>query len=195
MVSVIISIIVAFVLFIIFTEYRNEKKYQEERRQNNLKRTRKRTSLEKKHTPLRKKQEIKLEAPKLRSPEKHVSTPPKTEKTITLPQANHPRFNHARLVDIGLSDVEAKEFVAELIPQIETQIPLIKEAMRLPDFHQMERLTHNIKGSATNIGIGGVSDLLVEFNTYLKNGTDVAIAEAYFKQLIHYTNELKVQYT
>jgi len=35
-------------------------------------------------------------------------------------------------------------------PQIETQIPLIKEAMDNSDSHQMERLTHNIKGSATN---------------------------------------------
>ena len=95
---------------------------------------------------------------------------------------------------MGLSDEESKEFVAELIPQLETQIPLIKEAMENSDFHQMERLTHNIKGSATNLGTGGISDLLIECNTYLKTGTDSDIAKVYFDNLIHYAEELKNQY-
>ena len=96
---------------------------------------------------------------------------------------------------MGLSKAEAKEFVAELIPQIETQIPLIKEAMAISDFHNMERLTHSIKGSATTVGTGGVSDLLVDFNTYLKTGTELAIVEAYLEQLNHYCEELKEQYS
>ena len=96
---------------------------------------------------------------------------------------------------MGLSDEEAQEFVSELIPQIEAEFPLIEEAMKTQDFHQMERLTHGIKGSATNLGTGGVSDLLTDFNTYLKAGTDTDIAQAYFEHLIHYTDELKTQYT
>jgi chemotaxis protein histidine kinase CheA len=95
---------------------------------------------------------------------------------------------------MGLSDEEAKEFVEELIPQIETQIPLIEKELAIPDFHQMERLTHSLKGSATNLGTGGISDLLVECNTYLKTGTDIDIATAYFGYLKHYTQELKEQY-
>jgi hypothetical protein len=66
--------------------------------------------------------------------------------------------------------------------------------MNIPDFHKMERLTHSIKGSATNLGTGGVSALLVDCNTYLKTGTDIDIAKAYFKHLVHYTAELKTQY-
>jgi hypothetical protein len=58
----------------------------------------------------------------------------------------------------------------------------------------MERLTHSIKGSATNIGTGGVSDLLVDCNTYLKTGTDIDIAKAYVAHLKQYTQELKAQY-
>ena len=96
---------------------------------------------------------------------------------------------------MGLSDDEAKEFVTELIPQLEEQIPLIEEALNTPDYHQVERLTHSIKGSATNIGTGGISDLLVDYNTYLKDGTDIDIAKAYFEHLKHYTQELKKQYT
>ena len=95
---------------------------------------------------------------------------------------------------MGLSDDEAKEFVTELIPQLEEQIPLIEEALNIPDYHQIERLTHSIKGSATNIGTGGISDLLVDYNTYLKEGTDIDISKAYFEHLKHYTQELKTQY-
>jgi len=119
---------------------------------------------------------------------------PEVTKKVDLPECNYPKFDHSRLVGMGLSDDEAKEFVAELIPQLETQIPLIKEAMEIPDFHNMERLTHSIKGSSTTVGTGGISDLLVEFNTYLKTGTEPTIAEAYFEQLKYYTQALKEQY-
>lgn len=116
------------------------------------------------------------------------------EETKELPEANYPPFTHVRLVEMGLSDDEAKEFVTELIPQLEEQIPLIEEALNIPDYHQVERLTHSIKGSATNIGTGGISDLLVDYNTYLKDGTDIDISKAYFEHLKHYTQELKTQY-
>jgi hypothetical protein len=95
---------------------------------------------------------------------------------------------------MGLSDDEAKEFVNELIPQIEAQYPLIEKAMQESDFHQLERLTHGIKGSASNLGTGGVSDLLTDYNTYLKSGTDIDIAKAYYEHLKHYNDELKAQY-
>jgi len=129
------------------------------------------------------------------------STSPKKDKqhtttpTPSLPKANYVQFTHQRLIDMGLSNEESIEFVLELIPQIESQLPLIKASLSKYDYHAIERLTHSIKGSATNIGIGGVSDLLVDYNTYLKTGSDFSIAEAYFKHLIHYTNELKLQYT
>ena len=47
----------------------------------------------------------------------------------------------------------------------------------------MERLTHAIKGSSTTVGSGGVSDLLVDYNTYLKKGTEVAVLKEYQKKL------------
>ena len=124
-------------------------------------------------------------------PEPQIEVPKETKE---LPEANYPQFTHVRLVEMGLSDDEAKEFVAELVPQIEVEIPNIEAAIEAADFHQIERLTHSIKGSATNLGTGGVSDLLVDFNTYVKSGTDSDVAKAYLKHLIHYTNELKTQY-
>jgi len=220
--TVILSIFILLVIILVFTEYRNEKKYQEERRQSREKQAQNRRTppsqapdkvapkaepapkVEAKPEPKPEpKIEVKVEpkpAPKIEEktepkPEPKIELPKEEVKEAKkLPEANYPPFTHVRLVEMGLSDEEAKEFVAELIPQLEEQIPLIEEAMNIPDFHQMERLTHSIKGSATNIGTGGVSDLLVACNTYLKTGTDIDIAKAYFEHLKQYTQELKEQY-
>jgi len=118
----------------------------------------------------------------------------KKEKSYDLPKCKYPKFSYERLTKMGLSEEEAIEFTKELIPQIKTQIPLIKEAMEKEDFHNMERLTHSIKGSSTTVGTGGVSDLLVEYNTYLKTGKDLPIAEAYLKHLNKYAEDLEKEF-
>ncbi|WP_309498511.1 hypothetical protein [Sulfurovum sp.] len=189
LVVTILSIFVFIVILFIFLEYRNEKKYQEERHKN-------------RQQPIYNKRTTPSQTPKEMTPKPEVKLEVKLEvkpevklETRKLPEGKYPNFTHIRLVEMGLSDEEAKEFVAELIPQIETQFPLIEKAILELDFHQMERLTHGIKGSATNLGTGGVSDLLVEYNTYLKTGTDIDIAKAYLNHLVHYHNELKAQYT
>jgi HPt (histidine-containing phosphotransfer) domain-containing protein len=123
-----------------------------------------------------------------------IPQPEKIKPDITLPKGEYPEFNYQRLLEMGLSEKEALEFIQELIPQIAEQIPLIDEAMEIPDFHKMERLTHSIKGSSTTIGTGGVSDLLVEFNTYLKEGENVQIAQAYQAHLKRYFEKLKKQF-
>jgi hypothetical protein len=178
------------IVLVIFIEYRNEKKYQEERRKKREKRF--------DEKPIRNNRAPKKDIVRETTPRVQREEPEELQKEEQpkkqLPQCKYPIFSHVRLIDMGLSDEESKEFVAELIPQLETQIPLIKEAMENSNFHQMERLTHNIKGSATNLGTGGISDLLVECNTYLKTGTDSDIAKVYFDNLIHYTEELKTQY-
>jgi len=112
-----------------------------------------------------------------------------------LPECKYPPFTHVRLVEMGLSDDEAIEFVNELIPQLEEQVPLIENAINSADFHQIEKLTHGIKGSATNIGTGGVADFLTEFNTYLKSEIDTDIVKAYHAHFIRYIEELKKQYS
>ena len=145
----------------------------------------------------KKREEKKLEKEKLKEEKlkPELIPEPVVTKKIDLPECNYPKFDHSRLISMGLSDDEAKEFAAELIPQLETHIPLIKETIEILDFHNMERLTHSIKGSSTTVGTGGISDLLIEFNTYVKTGTELAIVEAYFEQLKRYTQELKQQYS
>ena len=116
------------------------------------------------------------------------------KETKELPSCEYPPFTHVRLVEMGLSDDEAVEFIHELIPQLEEQIPLIENAINSADFHQIEQLTHGVKGSASNLGTGGISDLSAEFNTYLKSGADVNIVKAYHTHFIRYIEELKKQY-
>ena len=181
---ILLSIFVLAVLFIIVFEVRNERKYQEKRRQNLQKYD---------DVNGEKVTHFQVQKPKVDVPTE-VPKEEVTKKTKKLPNCTYPLFTHVRLIEMGLSDDEANEFVQELIPQLETQIPLIEEAFKKEDFHQMERLTHSIKGSATNLGTGGVSDLLVECNTYLKTGTDIDIAKVYLDSLKHYTQTLKEQY-
>ncbi len=168
---IIVFIFILLLIIFLYITYKNKKNYQ-------VKRDQKET--------FTKKEEKKSES-------EFIPKPIIREK-INLPECLYPKFNHSRLLDMGLSPDEAKEFVSELIPQIEVQIPLIKKAMNISDFHNMERLTHSIKGSSTSVGTGGISDLLVDFNTYLKTGSELAIAEAYFNHLNHYYKELKIQY-
>jgi len=138
-------------------------------------------------------QEQKVEKVKFESTLEPEIEPEIIEK-IDLPECKYPKFTYSRLLEMGLGEDEAMEFVKELIPQLKTQIPLIKEAMDKEDFHSMERLTHSIKGSSTTVGTGGVSDLLVEFNTYLKSGKELSIAKEYFKNLNRYRDELEKQF-
>lgn len=209
----IISIFIFIIVLIIFLEYRNEKKYNEKRREKRQTQssTEPRAPSQEaiKVTPIPKptpqpepevkpEPAVKVEVKPEPEPQQVPEPEPKKEvvtETKKLPEANYPQFTHIRLIEMGLSDEEAKEFVAELIPQIETEIPLIEAAIQEGDFHKIEKLTHGIKGSATNLGTGGVSDLLTDYNTYVKTGTDVDIAKAYLEYLVHYTKELKAQYT
>ncbi len=207
LVLTILSIFLLIIALIIFIEYRNEKKYQAKKREKTTHKKYEPKKLVVRKAPPKSKVEPKPEPkpevkpepePKIEikpepKPEPKVEAPEPVE-TKKLPEANYPEFTHVRLVEMGLSDDEAKEFVADLISQLETEIPLLDAAMKEGDFHKMERLTHGIKGSSTNLGTGGVSDLLTEYNTYLRTGTDIDIAKAYLEHLVHYTNELKVQY-
>ncbi len=218
---IIISIFVLVILLFVYFEYKNEKKYQKERRQKrpSVRREEKKPlreptkvpsvkELEEKEEQAKKLEEKKLEEKRFEEKnlkekrleekrlEKKILEEKKLEpEKITVSLADYPKFDHTRLIEMGLSEEEAKEFVAELIPQIEAQMPLIKKAIEISDFHEIELLTHSIKGSSSTVGTGGISDLLADFNTYIKTGKELPIIEAYFEQLNHYYKEIKKQYT
>ena len=133
------------------------------------------------------------------TPSQPVATPTPEVKVVApqkvFPACDYPPFNHSRMITVlGLSEEDAQEFVTDLIAQIEETIPLIQEDLDTNNFESMERNTHSIKGSATNLGTGSVADLLVEFNTYLKTSKDKEIAQHYFDHLKKYAKSLQQQY-
>ena len=117
------------------------------------------------------------------------------EKKTELPSCEYPKFSHERLVGMGFSEAEALEYVTELITQIETEMPALKEAIANKDFEKVEHITHSIKGSSSTIGSGGVSDLIDAFSFYVQTGEDQEVAECYYKHLERYYNDLKKQYS
>ncbi len=249
------AVVIVFILFVVYKEYQNEKRYRLEQEAKRRKRRQKLTpKVEKRRTPAPRpektpphegqmpeatkvaKQNVATpKRPTVSTPEKeekevqkaetkaktahpaaetNEKTPPAVSRTKTepsvdkttpteeekkeqtpLPSGDYPEFSYKRLLEMGLNDEEAKEFVRELIPQIDEQIPKIEEAMEIPDYHKMERLTHSIKGSSTNLGEGGVADVLVDYNTYLKSGKDMSIIRAYHKHLITYLEKLKKRFS
>ncbi len=179
---VLLLLFVVVVIAIVALEIRNEKRYRQKRQEKQQADLQKRLSLSDEETE---------QSSNTNAQEGESQS---TESTKKLPLCNYPKFTHERLVEMGLSEEESREFVQELIPQLEMQIPIIEKELENEDYHQMERLTHSLKGSATNLGSGGVSDLLVECNTYLKSGTDKEIVQVYLESLKHYTQELKKEY-
>ena len=108
---------------------------------------------------------------------------------------DYPAFDNTRtLEEFGLSKEEADDFIVDLIQQIEDEMPGLVAAVEANDSKQIEDISHMIKGSATNLGTGGVADVLVDFNTYMKTASDADVIAKHMKNLDHALKELKEQF-
>ncbi len=125
-----------------------------------------------------------------------VSRPKEIEvPLIELPSKIYNPFSNARAVEfLGLSQEEADMFIGELIAQLDTELPHLEKAVQQKDYEKIETISHSLKGSATSLGTGGVSDVLIDFNTYIKTGNDNQIIEAHLDNLKHYLIDLKRVY-
>ena len=111
---------------------------------------------------------------------------------IELPSKIYKPFSNARAVDLlGLSQEEADMFIGELIEQFNSELPALEEAVQQKNHARIETISHSLKGSSTSLGTGGVSDVLIDFNTYVKTGNDSQIIEAHLENLKHYLIDLK----
>jgi len=119
---------------------------------------------------------------------------PRPKAPQAAPEKVYPDFDNSRLLGMGLSQKDADDFVLELIEQIDDHIPKIEAAIGADDFENVERLTHSLKGSATNLGTGGVADQLIEFNTYCKSGKNKEKVENYLASLKTCQAKLKKQF-
>jgi len=200
-----IIVLIVIVGLVTYNEMQKNKRYEEDRQKRLQQKRKPKDTLqvrvkpkeetlkpEVKTTPVKpqiEKVEVKKEQPKKAEP---VQVPKQPEEK--LPTCEYPNFDHSRLIEMGLGEDDAKDFVGDLINQIDEQIPKIQDAIDDKNVEQLERLTHSIKGSSTNIGVGGVADLLVEFNTYTKSKSNINVIKEYFKQLKVYLQKLKDQY-
>ena len=104
-------------------------------------------------------------------------------------------FDNARTMEeFGLSKEEADEFIVELITQVEDEMPALEAAVEVHDAKQIEDISHMVKGSATNLGIGGIADVLIDFNTYMKSDNDPAVVAGHMNNLRRALKELKEQF-
>ena len=127
----------------------------------------------------------------------HVPTPTTTPEEkklplVELPSKTYEPFNNSRAVELlGLSQEEADMFIGELIAQFDAEFSHLEEAVRQKDYKRIETISHSLKGSSTSLGTGGVSDVLIDFNTYVKTGTDMQVIEAHLENLKHYLAGLR----
>jgi len=107
----------------------------------------------------------------------------------------YPEFSNARAVEeLGLSQEEADLFMSELVAQIEEELPNLDAAVAANDVERVERVSHMLKGSSTNLGTGGVADVLVAFNTYCKTGRNIEVIQSHMQDLRFYLGQLKAQF-
>jgi len=147
---------------------------------------------------LEKPMDVTLERPTIYKlhPETQNETPASREEAGTILKKDYGEFSHQRLVEgMGLSPEEADEFVVELIHQLENAINDLDNAIAEKNFTEAEHITHGLKGAALNIGEGGVAQLLVDYNTYMKEGTELPVIEAYQTLLKQTVSDLKVEYS
>lgn len=127
-------------------------------------------------------------------PEEILAEEAAPEEAFFTPK-EYPEFSNARAVEqLGLSQDEADLFIAELVTQIEAELPNIDAAFEAEDSEQIERVSHMLKGSATSLGEGGVADVLVDLNTYCKEGSDPEVLKEHINNLNHYFQQLKEQF-
>lgn len=121
---------------------------------------------------------------------------PFPEPTVAkdFPPTSYPKFDNSRLLDMGLSQEDAKAFTVELIKQFDEQLPQIETALQKEDYENIEHLTHSIKGSSSNLGSGGVAAVVTDFNTYVKTGKDREIISAHMNNMKKYLHELKEEF-
>jgi len=123
----------------------------------------------------------------------HVEVPsePVVEDTY-----NYATFDNTRtMVEFGLSREEANDFILDLITQVEEELVNLEAAVEAHDTKKIEDISHMIKGSATNLGTGGIADVLVDFNTYMKSASEPEVIASHMRNLHRAYDELKTQFS
>ncbi|RLA69957.1 MAG: hypothetical protein DRG24_07655 [Epsilonproteobacteria bacterium] len=200
-----ISFVFISILAFIINSRRTHKKHLEHL-QEELKTTKKQKTSQRKKPRVENRPIIRPEVKKTKvepvKPTPKVEVQPKVEPLIKAEakvkvktEKDYSKYNNARAVEqLGLSQEEADMFISELIEQIDSEIPSLEAAINSEDYEKIESISHMIKGSATSLGSGGVADVLVDFNTYSKEGKDIQVLQSHLANLKHHLVDLKAQF-
>ena len=124
---------------------------------------------------------------------------PEIVETVEAPEDDtydYAPFDHSRTMEeFGLDADEAAEFIQELIKQVDDSLPDLEAAVSAMDETKIEDISHMIKGSATNLGTGGIADVLIDFNTYVKEGDDASVIAQHMRNLHRAQKDLKAQFS
>ena len=124
---------------------------------------------------------------------------PEVVETVEAPEDDtydYAPFDHSRTMEeFGLDADEAAEFIQELIKQVDDSLPDLEAAVSAMDETKIEDISHMIKGSATNLGTGGIADVLIDFNTYVKEGDDASVIAQHMRNLHRAQKDLKAQFS
>ena len=141
---------------------------------------------------------VEPEQPVIEELELEVEEEPAVEELEVEPEEdtyNYQVFDNARTMEeFGLSKEEADDFIVDLIQQIDDEMPGLEDAVSANDNQKIEDISHMVKGSATNLGTGGVADVLVDFNTYMKTDSDPSVIAGHMRNLRRALKELKEQF-
>ena len=124
-------------------------------------------------------------------PEVKITPEPIVEDTY-----HYDTFDNTRTMEeFGLSREEANDFILDLIQQVKEELVNLESAVAVHDTKKIEDISHMIKGSATNLGTGGIADVLVDFNTYMKSANEPEVVAMHMRNLHRAYNELKSQFS
>jgi HPt (histidine-containing phosphotransfer) domain-containing protein len=119
----------------------------------------------------------------------------KQQEAITIPTKEYPPFDNSRaVIELSLSQQEADMFVGELIKAVDAEVKKLDNAIADENIREIEEITHTITGSASTIGYGGITNVLIDFYTAVQHRETYPVLKTHLANLKYYLAQLKEQH-
>ena len=134
-----------------------------------------------------------------KSNKKEIEQPSTSEnkETITVAKTGSPYKDYGKMdttrakEEFDMEEDEIADFMQDLKSQIEEELTYIKKFIDSQDFNNLKNSIHKIKGSAVNLGEGGIATLLYDFNHYLSEGKkDLKDITEMYEDILYYKEQM-----
>jgi hypothetical protein len=117
------------------------------------------------------------------------------QEKSTIPTKTYPPFDNSRaVIELSLSQEEADMFVGELIKAVDAEVKKLDDAIANENILEIEEITHTITGSASTIGYGGITNVLIDFYTAVQHRETYPVLKTHLANLKYYLDQLKAQH-